>query len=151
MTDLDRVQTEEGRVYRPGLFAAFPTRRRTVRVTEPDGTERVVTEPVPARVVTEHTADPRAARALYERGRRDERARRRGSPLLGFVMLLIAVVGGAMVYLAAREGSFTNGGKVVDHALSEASQPARAAAHNAGDALENAGRSLKQSSDGSGS
>jgi len=144
MTDPDRIETED-RVYHPGLFAAFPRRRRTVRVTDPDGVQRVVTETAPdQRVVRERVVDPRAARQAYERGRRDERARRHGSPLLGFVVLLIAVAGGAMVYLAAREGSFSGGGKVVDNALSEASQPARNAAHNAGDALENAGRSLKQ-------
>jgi hypothetical protein len=95
----------------------------------------------------------RAWRHAYERGRRDERARqdaralrRRRSPLLGLLVLSIAVMGGAFVYLAASEGSFGRGGEVVDRALGHAADPLKPAAGRAGDALENAGRSLKKAS-----
>jgi hypothetical protein len=90
------------------------------------------------------TADKR--RDAYERGRRDERARRRGSPLLTLLVVLIAAAGGALVYLAAREGSFGRGGQVVDHTLSHAADQAKPAVGRAGEAMENAGRSLKQTS-----
>jgi hypothetical protein len=97
-------------------------------------------------------ADPndRRWRDAYERGRRDERARRRGSPLLTLVILIVAAVGVALVYLAAREGSFGRGGQVVDHTLSQATQQVRPAVGRAGNALEKAGRSLKDSSSGAG-
>jgi len=90
-------------------------------------------------------AAKRAWRHAYERGRRDERARRRrGSPLLGLVVLTIAAMGGAFVYLAASQGSFSRGGEVVDRALGHVADPLKPAADRAGDALENAGRSLKK-------
>jgi len=90
-------------------------------------------------------------RDAYERGRRDERARRRGSPLLTLLLLIVAVAGGALIYLAAREGSFSRGGQVVDQTIGHAADQAKPAVGRAGDALENAGRSLKDnSSSGSG-
>jgi len=95
--------------------------------------------------VLSDTGDKRS-RDSYERGRRDERARRRGSPLLTLLVVLIAAAGGALVYLAAREGSFSGGGQVVDHTLSHAADGAKPAVGRAGEALENAGRSLKQTS-----
>ena len=53
-----------------------------------------------------------------------------------------------LFYLAAQNGSFANGGAVVDRNLSQASQtiqaPFKRAAEKAGDTLENAGQNLKQ-------
>jgi hypothetical protein len=94
----------------------------------------------------------RAARAdidaAYDRGRRDERARRRGSPLLAFLLLILAVAAGLMIYLAVRQGSFAAAGAVIDNALSSTAQRATApvtrAADTTGSALVNAGQSLKE-------
>lgn len=86
--------------------------------------------------------------AAYERGRRDEAKRRRGSPLVGFLILIIIAAAVGLFYLAAQKGSFANGGAVVDNDISQASQtatgPFRRAADKAGNALENAGQNLKQ-------
>jgi hypothetical protein len=84
----------------------------------------------------------------YKEGRRDERRRRRGSPLLSFIILLIVVAAGVLFYLAVRNGSFQSGGAVVDNSISTVSErataPVRNAADKAGTALENAGQNLKQ-------
>ncbi|HEY2177691.1 MAG TPA: hypothetical protein VGH15_03850 [Caulobacteraceae bacterium] len=84
----------------------------------------------------------------YSRGRRDERRRRRGSPLLTFILLIVIVAAGALFYLAVQHGSFASGGAVVDNSISSVSQsataPVRRAADKAGNALENAGQTLKQ-------
>ena len=86
-------------------------------------------------------------RQAYERGRRDERARHRGSPLAALLVLLVAMAGGAVLFLAAREGSFTRGGEVIDRNVQAAAQtaqaPIRNAADNTGNALRNAGDNIK--------
>jgi hypothetical protein len=97
-------------------------------------------------------ADSRRAKAsaedAYLRGRQDERRRHRGSPLFAFLLLIIVAAAAALVVLAIQNGSFQNGGAVVDSSLSQASQrataPIRKAAAKAGDALETAGQNLKQ-------
>jgi hypothetical protein len=76
----------------------------------------------------------------YERGRRDERARRRGSPLLMFVLLVAAAAGAAAIALAVHEGSFARGGQVVDQSLSNATATV---ASKTADTLQNAGANLK--------
>ena len=84
----------------------------------------------------------------YARGRRDERTRRRGSPLLTLLLLIVVAIGALLIYLAIRHGSFSNGGAVVDQKLSNAAAtvqaPLRGAADQAGAALQNAGSHLKQ-------
>jgi hypothetical protein len=92
-----------------------------------------------------------AERQAYDRGRRDERARRprrRGSPLLTLLVLLVAGAGAFVLYLAVQQGGFANGGKVVDQNLANttatATQATRNAADRAADALENAGQTIKQ-------
>lgn len=88
-----------------------------------------------------------AVRSAYDRGRRDERARRprrHGLGFFGVIVLVAAVVGVGAVYLGVSQGSFTRGGQVVDQKLAGATQPARNAADRAGDALENAGQRIKQ-------
>jgi hypothetical protein len=92
-----------------------------------------------------------AERQAYDRGRRDERARRprrRGSPLLTVLVLLVAGAGAFVLYLAVQQGGFANGGKVVDQNLANttatATQATRNAADRAADALENAGQTIKQ-------
>src|SRR5579872_1876476 len=92
--------------------------------------------------------DKADVREVYERGRRDERARHRGSPLATLLVLAVIVAGGAVVYLAASEGSFSKAGATIDSNISTASQkvqaPVRQAADRAGSTLEQAGESLKQ-------
>jgi hypothetical protein len=94
-------------------------------------------------------------RHAYDRGRRDERARRprrHGSPFMTFIVLLAAAAGVGAIYLGVHEGSFTHGGQVVDQKLAGVTQPAQQATKNAadraGDALENAGQRIKQSAGG---
>ncbi len=98
-----------------------------------------------------------AVREAYDRGRRDERARRprrHGSPFLTLIVLLAAAAGVGAIYLGVQQGSFGRGGQVVDQKITSATQPVsqatRQAADRAGDALENAGHKIKQSA-GSGS
>lgn len=70
-------------------------------------------------------------RAAYDRGRRDERARHRRSPLMALAVGAAALVGGAVLTLAALEGSFRNGGAVVDQQVSNAAQQASQVLHEA--------------------
>jgi len=97
------------------------------------------------------TGNVAAARAVevkeaYRLGRERERARRRGSPLFGFLVLVAVAIAGLFIYLAIQNGSFSNGGAVVDHSLDQATHelnaPIKGAALKAGDALEKAGNSL---------
>jgi hypothetical protein len=60
------------------------------------------------------------------------------------IVLLAVVVAGVLLYLAAANGSFSRGGAVVDQALGNAAAPVRGAADKAGNALQDAGRSLKR-------
>jgi hypothetical protein len=91
-----------------------------------------------------------AVREAYDRGRRDERARRprRGFPLIGLVVLLVAGAGAYAIYLGVHEGSFARGGQMVDQSLSNTTSTASQATHQladkAGDALQNAGQKIKQ-------
>jgi hypothetical protein len=100
------------------------------------------------RVVDDPRVDKANIKEAYGCGRRDERTRRRGSPLAAVLVTVVALAGAGVLYLAAREGSFTGGGKVVDANLSAASRtvqaPVRNAADNAGNALQDAGKNLKQ-------
>jgi len=92
--------------------------------------------------------------AAYERGRIDERKRHRGSPLIAFVVLIVALVGGGMLYLAARDGSFRAAGAAVDNTVStsvdKAKAPITTAADKTGDALQAAGQNLKKDAGSSG-
>jgi hypothetical protein len=98
----------------------------------------------PAELTGVDAADLRDA---YERGRKDERRARKRHPLGMTVMAAAAVVGGIVLVLAAKEGSFARGGDIVDQNLSiaadRAEPAARQAAGDAGDALKDAGRSIR--------
>lgn len=89
----------------------------------------------------------------YEQGRMDERRRHRSHPILATLMFVAAVLGVGMIYLAAREGSFSRGGAVVDQKLASAadtthaaSQEAAVAAVNAGQTVQSAGENLREKS-----
>lgn len=100
-------------------------------------------------LLTQHDS---ALRKAYDRGRRDERARRparrRGSPLLTTVLVLAACAGAFVVYLGISQGSFAGGGQTIDQSITnaknQAAEASRNAAAKAGDALQNAGQKLKQ-------
>ena len=93
-----------------------------------------------------------AVRQAYDRGRRDERARRprrHSAPFFTFIVLVAALLGVGAIYLGVSQGSFGRGGQVVDQKLAGVTQPAtqatRGAADRAADALQNAGQRIKQS------
>ncbi|MES2344158.1 MAG: hypothetical protein V4597_21035 [Pseudomonadota bacterium] len=87
------------------------------------------------------------ARAAYERGRRDERKARKRHPVMMTLTVAAAMVGGVVLALAAKEGSFGRSGELVDHGLAVAADRAEPvvlnAADDAGAALKDAGASLK--------
>jgi hypothetical protein len=111
---------------------------------------RAAVEPVavqPVAVVDPKTYDADMRRA-YDHGRQDERSRRRGGfGPLGFILVLVAVVGVVLLVFAVREGSFSAGGAVVDNKLVQATSSVAPAIDNAatktGTAMENAGQNLK--------
>ena len=78
----------------------------------------------------------------YERGRKEERARHRGHPVLALLVFAVAVAGAGMVFLAAREGSFTRGGQVLDHKLAGVAEHAQAGSVHAAILVADAGRQV---------
>lgn len=84
----------------------------------------------------------------YQQGRRDERAVRWHHPFIATAVVVLAVVGGAMLFLAAREGSFSTAGQVADQKLAvaaaEAGPALEATADRTGEALKDAGANLKE-------
>jgi len=90
-------------------------------------------------------------KTAYERGRRDERDRRKGHPVLALMVFVIALIGAGMIYIAAREGSFSGGGQVIDQQIAKITGRAQVAREDTGNAvsragqkLQNAGQSLSQ-------
>ncbi|HYD97921.1 MAG TPA: hypothetical protein VEH84_00935 [Alphaproteobacteria bacterium] len=63
-------------------------------------------------------------KAAYDRGRKDEKARHRRSPLLGLGLVVAALVGGTSLVLAAFQGSFREGGALMDAGVSTAAREA---------------------------
>ncbi len=82
------------------------------------------------------TATEADLKKAYERGRRDERARRKNHPVLALTVSLVALAGAGMIFLAAREGSFSRGGEVVDLKLANATDSAVAAAEQSKDTAQ---------------
>jgi hypothetical protein len=105
-------------------------------------------DPGPAPARAPETRDAFAAGRRL--GHREGRSRRRGHPMIGLLVLLVAVAGAAMLVLAAREGSFARGGQVVDQNLSAAAGQAQTAGADAlartGQAIQNASASLERKS-----
>ena len=56
----------------------------------------------------------------YARGRRDERKARKRHPIMMTLTFAAALVGGVVLVLAAKEGSFARSGGIVDHGLAVA-------------------------------
>lgn len=88
------------------------------------------------------TITDKELRDAYDRGRRDEASRHHRNWLWVIVEALLAVVGVIILVLAALNGSFERGGRVVDEQLSiarvEAGPTIRNAASDAGTAIQNA-------------
>ena len=82
-------------------------------------------------------------RKAYERGRRDERARHTGHPIISLAVFAVALIGAGLVYLAAREGSFSGAGQVVDHKLAIASDKAQLASQDAASVVSTGGQSAQ--------
>ena len=76
----------------------------------------------------------------YERGRARGRAAGRGSPILTALVLILMVAGAVSIYLAAKTGSFSSGGALVDQKLDTAAHavnaPLKNAAETTGSALQ---------------
>lgn len=104
-------------------------------------------QPVDVAPGADAAIDPQDLRVAYERGRRDERRARKRHPVLMSLTVAAAVVGGVVLVLAAREGSFAGGGARFDQGVSVATTRAepvvRDAAADAGAALKDAGRTLR--------
>ena len=83
----------------------------------------------------------------YERGRKDERARRRHHPVLMGLTVVAALMGVVVLGLAGLNGSFAAGGAVIDQnlhvAVNRAEPQVRDAAAEAGQSLRDAGSAAK--------
>jgi hypothetical protein len=96
---------------------------------------------------TVYTDDQADLRAAYNRGRVDERRSRRHHPIIALVVVVLALIGAWLLYLAAREGSFSSAGQVADQNISTVSKEAGPALRQTGDDLKDAGQSLKEKSE----
>ena len=76
----------------------------------------------------------RAAQDAYDRGRRDERARRKSHPVFWGLVLVLAAVGGTYLAVTAMNGgSFVRGGEVVQANVQAAQQQAAPVVNQAAD------------------
>ncbi len=96
-----------------------------------------------AQTATEHDHAPMQGhsdaelRAAYERGRKEERSRHRRSPVLVLGLVAVALIGGTSLVLAAREGSFREGGALIDAGVSTAAREAVPTIRKGAEALQN--------------
>ena len=102
--------------------------------------------PSPTAGPVEFTADQEDLRAAYNRGRIDERRARRHHPFIALAVVILAMIGAWLLFLAAREGSFSSGGETADRNLSTVALEARAALRDTGEALRDAGSTIKDKS-----
>lgn len=96
---------------------------------------------------TEPAIEADDLRVAYERGRNDERRARKRHPVLMSLTVVAALVGGVVIALAAKEGSFAGGGARFDEGVTTAAARAepvvRGAASEAGTAIKGAGQSVR--------
>src|SRR3954468_18358428 len=93
-----------------------------------------------------YTDDQADLRAAYNRGCIDERRSRRHHPIIALVVVVLALIGAWLLFLAAREGSFSSAGQVADQNISTVSQKAGPALRQTGDDIKDAGAKLKDKS-----
>jgi hypothetical protein len=83
----------------------------------------------------------------YDRGRRDERARKKRHPMAMSLLFVLAAVGAAMLGLAAYNGSFQGAGEAADQGLATAADQAAPIVQNAatrtGEAARDAGAAIR--------
>ena len=87
-------------------------------------------------------------RAAYDKGRRDERSRRKSHPFLALIVVAVAVVGAIMIFLAMREGSFSGAGQVADQQLAVAQAEAPGVIANASQKAGEVARDVGERVDG---
>ena len=94
---------------------------------------------------------PTDVKRAYDLGRKDERDRHHGHPVLGLIIAAAAVIGCGALYLGLHEGSFSRAGQVVDEHLAVAADHSQAASQaaaqtvaDAGAAAQQAGQTLRQ-------
>ena len=90
----------------------------------------------------EYTEAQTDLRAAYNRGREDERRTRRNHPFIMLGVVALALIGAWLLYLAAREGSFSSAGQVADQNLSTAAQRGGEAVQQAGTEIKDKGQEL---------
>lgn len=90
-----------------------------------------------------HGATAEDLRKAYERGRREERARHTGHPVITLAVFVVALMGAGMVYLAAREGSFSDAGRIVDHKIAAATGKAQLASQDAASVVSRTGDKIQ--------
>ena len=120
-------------------------RGRTVVADSADGLEAYKEGRADERAGVEHGAaavrvDRGAVNDAYDRGRREERLRHRGSPFLALITALLVIVALVVLVLAIQKGSFSGAGAVIDGWIRS---PVQNAADKTGNALQNAGQDLK--------
>jgi len=120
-------------------------RGRTVVGDRADGLEAYKEGRADERAGVEHgvaavRVDRGAINDAYDRGRREERLRHRGSPFLALITAILVIIALAVLVLAVRTGSFSNAGAVIDGFIQ---RPVQNAADRTGNALQNAGQNLK--------
>ena len=81
----------------------------------------------------------------YRKGREDEARRHRSHPILSALVLAAAVIGVGTIYLAAREGSFTQGGQVIDQKLANTANTAHVASQSAAAVIADSGQTAPAS------
>ncbi|HEX8234298.1 MAG TPA: hypothetical protein VF559_13245 [Caulobacteraceae bacterium] len=84
-------------------------------------------------------------REAYKKGRHDEKARHKSHPILALIVFALAVVGGIMLFLVLREGSFSSAGKVADQQVAVAKAEGPDVARNA---ASQAGQAAREATDG---
>ena len=93
------------------------------------------------------TMDKADLRDAYERGRRDERGRRRRHPIGMTLTFAAAAVGVVVLVLALVNGSFGAAGDTVDHGLRIARPVASQAASTAGTQIRDAADQARSKAD----
>lgn len=91
----------------------------------------------------EYAADREDLRAAYNRGRLDERMSRRRHPIIAIAVVILALIGAWLLFLAAREGSFSSAGQAADRGIATAADEAGPALRETGEALKDAGGAIK--------
>ena len=114
-------------------------------VERADGLEAYKEGRADERAGVEHDAqavrvDRGAINDAYDRGRREERLRHRGSPLLALITAILVILALVVLVLAIQNGSFSGAGAVIDGWIRT---PVQNAADKTGNALQNAGQNLK--------